>query len=43
MRGGGGMFEGAAVLMGVACVAMMVLMCVPMVIGMFKKSKDRDE
>ena len=37
------MFDGFGRLMGLACVGMMALMCVPMVIGMFRKSKYRDE
>jgi hypothetical protein len=36
-------FDGFGWVMGLACVGMMALMCVPMVIGMFKKSKDRDD
>ena len=37
------MFDGLEWLLGLACVAMMAVVCVPMVIGMFKKSKDRHD
>ena len=41
-EGGVVMLEGAGIVMGLVCVGMMAVFCIPMVVRMLKKPKDPD-